>query len=585
MNDDGAHTDDRTDPLDCHYRAMMPVRLHSPTQLPATRKSFDTRPRKVKRWAADLPIANPGETIRQVFYALVEVNRLKIDAEDRFAFLQAIKEPAATVTAVLGKTFIAKSAPSPGKGLNVAKLLRELQVELAHGYKILLTEALGSKERRQAVSVPQCVAAAMKHLCNVLVRSYQVYLPYPERIWRDLHTLYHLCEDRGSAPQDSEKSQGDARLLDEARLDYRSILLLALASPYRLKQGEAEIVHNALHRWKCPVHMPSPGEPGAKDALFCVDLGSDTPPTYRLLYAQHPGTQLRILDAAEILQVLKAETVKLGGADAASVVSGYGLTLDLAKRLAQSWGTLPQRSHKRASSSRTVTVAVGLDAVYHLARGRPQATATPKFAPASTQNLTIEPAGSGMGETRDHRRSDQWGMVVDRAAAATFSETLRKDAEEPNFPIYTCDTLDESPAGASLRSSGMPPAGLRIGELVGLQDKKAGGPWSIGIVRWLQMPGEGKVEFGLQLLGPEARPVLTRHMEQNLRTSDRTKALMIPASAELDQAPSLLTPTRPYRTGDLLVIQSGGREFRARLARLIDSSGTFHLYQFADMER
>ena len=52
--------------------------LRTPEQREAPKDTFLLKSREVKRWAAELPIANTGETARQTYKTLVAFNRIQV---------------------------------------------------------------------------------------------------------------------------------------------------------------------------------------------------------------------------------------------------------------------------------------------------------------------------------------------------------------------------------------------------------------------------------------------------------------------------------------------------------------------------
>ena len=214
--------------------------------------SFDISPRRAKVWVGSLPVANSGETGRLLFAALSEVNGLRFDVGERFKFLELMRTPVSLLSGILERHYMGKPFPLPARDRQVAELSREFQGLMAEGYKILLKDMgrrpvlpLGVRRRVFATAVHR----AIRHLSRMLLKSYQLYSPYPDNVWRDLHKLYrlaawHRIQDWRVVDEQSklepETSVGDA---------YKQILLLAISSPYRLRQGDVGRVYAALERW------------------------------------------------------------------------------------------------------------------------------------------------------------------------------------------------------------------------------------------------------------------------------------------------------------------------------------------------
>ncbi|MGB1923071.1 MAG: hypothetical protein ACPHM2_07575, partial [Alcanivorax sp.] len=67
------------------------VRLKLPEQdLPHLTLGAD-QPKKLQQWVDALPIMNMGETARQLYQFIQELNRLQIDSKQRFQLLEVVR--------------------------------------------------------------------------------------------------------------------------------------------------------------------------------------------------------------------------------------------------------------------------------------------------------------------------------------------------------------------------------------------------------------------------------------------------------------------------------------------------------------
>ena len=69
------------------------VALSIPAQTPPPKDSFLLSAREVRRWAEELPIANIGETARQVYNTLVTFNRIQVPTLNRTEVIEIFREP------------------------------------------------------------------------------------------------------------------------------------------------------------------------------------------------------------------------------------------------------------------------------------------------------------------------------------------------------------------------------------------------------------------------------------------------------------------------------------------------------------
>ena len=169
--------------------------LSVPERHPQTRESFDTRPKKVEQWVADLPVANVGQTARLVFGALTETSSLDISPEERLQFLEKLGPTLRGLCLALKKHYLGRTFPLSEKERQVASLERAILEQMATGYKIIVSDLNTTSRRlRNPKYVSVALHRAITHLSRILLNVYQIYAPVRHGIWRELHTLYALAE-------------------------------------------------------------------------------------------------------------------------------------------------------------------------------------------------------------------------------------------------------------------------------------------------------------------------------------------------------------------------------------------------------
>src|SRR6185436_18420257 len=124
---------------------------------------------------------------------------------------------------------------------------RDLAAELAMGYKTMLVEksgkllgAFGSKK-----GLGTQVLWAMEYELTILRASYKSYTPVPPGVWRDMHELF-LHADREGVAREVVDAEAKSTVFD----CYAEALLIALADPYRLVQGELDRVLAQARAWR-----------------------------------------------------------------------------------------------------------------------------------------------------------------------------------------------------------------------------------------------------------------------------------------------------------------------------------------------
>lgn len=485
----------------------------------------------VEEWVAGLPLANVGETGRLLFTSLRDINASELTVAQRYAMLEALRATVHYLSNTLKQRFLGTAFPLPDKPRKIAHLLRELQLEMAKGYRLAAHQLLLQGNLRQDGDV---LAAALQrslyYFGQNFLTAYQIYGD-PEPVhWREIYRLYTEAERRAvhlNAVRDRFKQGGGVTTIGHT---FKQILLLTLADPLRLTQTEMAATYRLLETAadQCRLHKTSET---IESPAFMVDLGGETPPV-RLLYNDVPVRDTcRWLDTAALLhsiRILLTEAASDQNLIIAQTTeaSGEKPPRNLLQRLLVSWGTGGKRVFTRLPYRSTATVRFGLSAGHEAA-----------------------------GEQRQDR------------SLATAGASGH------------CEIVNESAAGACLYWTGNKIPRVRVGEIVTLQHA-ADAQGGIGVVRWLsQPPGKG-VFFGVQMLVPSATPIALRLSDQAEMERDYLKGLLLPPPPR-ESTQTLLTPAFVYRSGDVVSIRwSEQTEQRYRLTRVVESTQVFTRFYF-----
>lgn len=95
------------------------------------------QPKKLQIWVNELPLMNMGETSRQLYQYVQELNRFQVPTPQRFLLLEIIRPVVLHVCRALGKHYLNQSLVLPDKARRVASLAQALQTHLAAGYKLV----------------------------------------------------------------------------------------------------------------------------------------------------------------------------------------------------------------------------------------------------------------------------------------------------------------------------------------------------------------------------------------------------------------------------------------------------------------
>ncbi len=556
------------------------VRLKLPEQdLPHLTVGAD-QPKKLQQWVDELPVMNMGETARQLYEFIQELNRLQLDSKQRFQLLEIIRPSILLVCDSLQKHYLNQSLVLPEKARRVASLAQALQGHLANGYKLVAVRGvrkLKDKAVRRAVTIS--IHRAICALGDTLLRCYQLYFSCPRHLWLELHQLYLLAELNGIQALPVE----DSGVESSVKTAYGRCLLLSTAKPNQLRQQELALVYRATASWAELVDIR---EASSSDDLFVFDLQADRPPIYRT-HASQVTEGWRYIDSARLVEALAAcrrdpenDTLALP----------REMDAGLLDHLQQVWGALTERAFKRVQESGEIELCFGLVGVHYFLSGK-----VPFEAMVERGNLSISADGEGQNLFLNNMRAtaqgkkeqdDPWAKAYQSDYAGESIEmegvgsTPRSEIKLPES--YHCQKVNASPGGYCLAWQGNTPSLLRTGELLALRDH-ANAQWMLAVIRWVtQLPNHG-ARFGVELLAPGGRPVAARALRKQGQDSDYMRALLLPELAAVGQPATLILPTVGFNEGVKVELVEAGEASRVQLQRRVQGASGFSQYPFRDL--
>lgn len=553
-------------------------------QIAARRKpekdSFDYRSASVEQWTQELPVGNIGETARLVYEALHQVNRLAISWKERYRFLELLREPVNYIQTSLVRRYTGFAFPLPEKTQRIANLAKTLSSEMALGYKSAIEEMLGSSFlRRDNKALTILIHRAIRYLSQAQLISYQTYAPHPKGSWSELHSLYLYAEHKRiyqNPVRDEYNTQMPESSIARA---YKQILLLALASPYRLRQGEAEAIYLALARWAGHAHIIPYNAPDASEALFVVHMDSDEAPDYQAFNHRNCDTELcRLVDTRQLSHVLFEELKKKNSE------KKYPLPIspDLLKRMIRTWGVAPKRHFTRNERESSLEVVVGASMLH---RALSLQVGDPALRPkrSSYESRTITSINQ---PTKD----DVWDIFGSRTMKNTYEKyaQMSEPGEEEAAPELTSQVWqirNESAGGYRLALEKRHSAKVQVGELLGMREHGKNSPWEVGVVRWLRHDDEGSLEIGVQVMAPQARPVMVKNDKSGGKAAEYQYALLLPEIPAINQPASIITPIMLFQPGNELSLHLPGHDIRLQLDEKVQDSGSFVQFHYHTTEQ
>ncbi len=539
-------------------------------------------PRGAERWVRGLPLAHVGETARQVYSALRDLNRRVLANAPRLKILAVLAEPVAFVTESLERHYLEQPLPLSEKRLKVARLARALQLETALGYKIAIENALAGRQGRlDGRSLRKAVYGGLHYLGETLLQSYLTYAAPPLGVWLEAHRLYALAEHNRLHREVVQGFLSDRRPAGSVAESYKAMLLLATANPYRLSQREIRTLNGHLPEWARRAALHPLLDPHHPPGLFVVDLDEDAPPAYYLpLKDDGRLARLRILDVSGVAELTRHFL------ETASCSVGKSLPPSTFRRLCLAWGAPPKRGFARTPRRTPVQLVAGLGAAHQaIERARGARPTGPEPEPAQFVDDSEPPPPMPLGDVWDLAENPALQTLLDDSRLGEPDpvdlRTLGGGAEEAPLPyrVTTCELVNESPSGCCLRCGDGDGPLIVVGMLIAVQGHPgAKGEWAVGVVRWIRHE-EGGFFLGAELIGPGAEPVHVRRVVAGQARGEPQAALLVPPVRSLNQPETLIAPAL-FDAGDELLLSRAEGQERVRLLKALECTRSFGQYQY-----
>lgn len=564
-------------------QTISPPLLSAPTPT-QTRLSFcEATPRDLKRWIAGLPKANIGETARQLYQGLGELNQLLTPSDNRLQLLELLRPEVYFVCQHLERHFLHQAILLDDRSRKISNLCQALQSQLAIGYKQIVLRIAPKYHKDRAALVSQALQRAAHALKGQLLRATQLYSPAPEHLWFELHQLYRVA----CALQLQQRRVHDelASLSSELSLEqtYIAALLLGSARCNQLRQNQIARLAEVLEPWSALLKL-HPGSP--QDGLFAISAELDAGPRYRSMFRKEQQGALLGFDPQPLVNVIEAHLLQQETSTPLPIPAG--LSLDTLQHLHASWGQAAERSFQRTAGQGSLTVCVGMSALHFYLGGERSFSELLKHPGARAANFSRAVV---KGE------KDSWSQAFDAAPQSAADELLpyeeiqydhlgedESDPDStPNYPTYTLPVINHSPGGYCLGWPSEVPAELQAGEMVGIQDSSNQG-WSIAVVRWIrQVRGSGP-QMGIELVAPHAEPCGLQLVRSRDDHSHYLRGLLLPEISAIDLPATLLAPRLPFQEGNKVLINTHGEEHRAGLDRRVASTHSFNQFAYRSLE-
>lgn len=578
------------------------LRLTVPT-IPADAEALKTDPAKISAWIESLPLANVEEAATSMRDALVRMNRSPIDTQIRYRIMEQMRGKALGIDKAMKKQREKTAFQPSERNRQLAALQGGLLEEIANAYKRILVDLLSQGDPSR---VPQAMIVTahrvIEALTHELLEAYVAYSPEPEHIWGEVHRIYrfasqakiHLTTVSSGAEGGNEKET-----IDHV---YRQMILLYLANPYHLMQGEIYTLFGEIDHWidGCKL-TPIPSGQQVAGVLY-IDPDKDQPPMYAP--ANKPAKPLSgvSIDVSAASDLVSAPIETL---EQKRKVEKKGLSLidrmrrDMLLRLKHAWEARRERTAERLNVFEPAEVMVGLGCAHHFMSGEGE------FAPEKIE-LKVAGGGDGGGLTlglmnenqeqwstntgaqlgtrssvfggADLGGADMWDTVYETRQDTVERTKTFDDQFRQKFHTTTWQQFDVSEGGISLSLGDTPQDKIRVGEIIGYRSG-TGEPWAIGSVRWMQfLQGRG-LSIGVRKLTTTSVATGGRAVEGTGAGGEYFRMLL---TAPLDEPAesTLLAPAAIFDVGTKMLMVIDGEVRYLLLTELLETTRSFSRFAY-----
>ncbi|GAA4652171.1 hypothetical protein GCM10023116_44550 [Kistimonas scapharcae] len=550
----------------------------------------------IRHWLSQLPKANLGETARQLYLALQDLNQTRLASPLHLDILEQMRPSVHYTCQALGKHFLRKTVALDPREQKIANLSQALRNHLLCGYKQVILATHTEKQQktnrlstrridpRRQRRLPLALHRALSESCDHMLTAYQLYSQLPNHFWLELHTLYRLANQyqllsikihEPEAPKSPEMSIEDV---------YKRALLMARSRPNMLRQMELQQLSDTLKRWSgaasiiddCVIETP-----------FVVDIAANRGPDYPKDNETAIDDNLRGLDTGNLINLLTDSLAQPNPADSTLTPP---LPEHLTRHLLSAWSHKTSRKYNRQPTEGQLSFVTGFTAChFYLSSQMP----FDRFLTRTMGYTAILKNQTAMAKVdRDVWSHVDNGTGICGEAPITKSDTIlfsgatskSQKTTTREHTIHQASLENMSPEGYCLRLTGVIPSQVQSGELIAVHDKTSQ-QWTLASIRWLERINDNAVLLGIQLLTPGARPGAVSLLSKTREQSAFMRCFLLPAFRTTQNTESLILPRVAFKPGNKIMLNNGHQLLRARLIDCLQTTGSYSHFTYRTFEQ
>ncbi len=583
------------------FRKRSSQALSIPAQSAPPKDSFLLNPREVRRWAEELPVANIGETARQVYNTLVTFNRIQIPTLIRTEVIESFREPVRYINHNIARHYFNVGFPLSSKARKAAQLTSALCDEVANAYKILfLDQVLGDERHFNQKLVIVAAQRAILYLGQKMFHNLLVYRDYPEGLWREANYLYAWAAQNQVEEVAVKENRGFLRSRKNARSIgnvYKSMALLSTTNPYRLRQSQIRRIQEKAPYWAELATLKPSHETRGNTGLFYINLWADEPPKASLSENERMDARFLTLDVNRVIDDARTEFEESEWESPAYLEKDQQrLTRTLLRPLIRNWTKSLERKFPRNDTRSEIEAIVGLGNLLRLLEEQREAETEQATLPPEPADKTPTPASrltwndsvfSSLAINSPMHSVNGDSLLGDsKAIISTLLGTPEHDQLTPthNTPRkespFAVLTYNESVEGYCLSWRKSYPMRVRVGDVLGVRSSDKPDEFGVAVTRWLRHHTDNELYLGLQVLAPSCTEVLVAPSRKPGTQQNQYRCLLLSNKDANEHEQSLLTNTHVFKLGTVATLITEFGQHQIKLTRWIESNNNFVHYQF-----
>jgi len=254
--------------------------------------------KQVEQWLDDLPVLNLSSVLQQLIDAVEPMVINPLDATLRMQLLELYRVSAISLYPSANKENLRQLPISTVQRKQAAIDTGLLCIHLANGYKRIVADAYrGGEQMLKQPLMHVATQRAVEMLALAVLHAYRSYSSLPGFIWLEINQLYGLAERQQAVETALPRATKQATI----SYLYRRLMLLSVADPFHMAEGEAFLAYKQIGQiiHLCHIEQRLAFESGE----YMIDLLSDRPPISTSRYTADMAMDIpRTLNTTELVQ-------------------------------------------------------------------------------------------------------------------------------------------------------------------------------------------------------------------------------------------------------------------------------------------